>query len=285
MRDPMSWALPLFRAYGIQVKLHIFFIIFTLGMFLRQVGMKGNPIWWVDVLFLTVVLLFAIILLHEFGHCFGARSVGGDAKDVLIWPLGGLAYVEIPHNPRAHFVTTAAGPAVNVAICVVCAIGLLAGGYRANLNPLADPYITEIRHANGKTYTSEYGLRLYKPGTSERVLTPLDALEEQFKETSLRGRFPKVVTPGGGDQIAAMMGAERAVAPGWAVWLQRGFTLSWLLFLFNLIPAYPLDGGQLLQAMIWKRSDYRRGVTVAAYSGFVVAVLFLIVAVWQNEAL
>ena len=60
------------------------------------------------------MLLFGIILLHEFGHCFGARYVDGDAKEVLIWPLGGLAFVDVPHTPRALFIATAAGPAVNV---------------------------------------------------------------------------------------------------------------------------------------------------------------------------
>ena len=61
--------------------------------------------------------------------------------------------------------------------------------------------------------------------------------------------------------------------------------INLVLLIFNLIPAYPLDGGQLLQAVIWARTDYRRGVVVAAYSGFVVAILFLIVSIWQNEAL
>jgi hypothetical protein len=81
------------------------------------------------------------------------------------------------------------------------------------------------------------------------------------------------------------MGGERALAPGWAVWLNRAFWLSWVLFLFNLIPAYPLDGGQMLQAVIWGRSDHRRGVTVAAYTGFAFALVFLIVSVAANETL
>ena len=85
--------------------------------------------------------------------------------------------------------------------------------------------------------------------------------------------------------MAASMGGERAVAPSWVTWLNRTFTMSWFLFLFNLIPAYPLDGGRLLQCYVWKRVDYRRGVTIAAYSGYVCAVLFLVVSVWQNEAL
>jgi hypothetical protein len=55
--------------------------------------------------------------------------------------------------------------------------------------------------------------------------------------------------------------------------------------LFNLIPAYPLDGGQMLQALVWGRTDYRRGVVVAAYTGFAVAIIFLIVSIASNEAL
>ena len=158
MRDPMSWSIPVFRAFGIQVKVHLLFFIFTLGMFLRQVGAKDNPIWWVDVFLFTVVALFGIILLHEFGHCFGARYVDGDAKEVLIWPLGGLAYVDVPHNPRANFITTAAGPGVNVVICLVCVIGMAGAGYLPSLNPLKNPYIAEVyNYQEKRVETSRYG--------------------------------------------------------------------------------------------------------------------------------
>ena len=43
MRDPMSWSIPVFRAFGIQVKVHLLFFIITLGLFLRQVGDEGQP--------------------------------------------------------------------------------------------------------------------------------------------------------------------------------------------------------------------------------------------------
>src|SRR5262245_29929314 len=111
MRDPMSWAIPLFRAFGIPVKVHLFFFVFTIGMLLRQINAEGNPIWWIDLFVMWIPLLFGIVLLHEFGHCFGARYVDGSAKEILIWPLGGLAFLELPHNPRAHFIATVAGPA------------------------------------------------------------------------------------------------------------------------------------------------------------------------------
>jgi Zn-dependent protease len=284
MRDPMSWSVPVFRAFGIPVRVHIFFIIIALGMFLRLVTLKNSPIWWVDVFVLAVVLPFVIVLLHEFGHCFGARAVDGDAKEILMWPLGGLAYIEVPHTPRANWIATAAGPGVNVLVCVACAAGLISAGFRPNLNPVANPIVTEMKHGNGRVYTSEYGIRLYKPGTAERVPSIFETYEEQFKDSAWRERSP-IVKPAFGDQLAALAGAERAVAPGWAAWLQRAFTISWFLFLFNLIPAYPLDGGVLLQCYVWKRRDYRRGVQVAAYSGYAIAVVFFVVAVWQNEAL
>src|SRR5437899_4490172 len=285
MRDPMSWALRVFTAYGIPVKVHLFFFIFTIGMFLRQVTPKDNPIWWVDVFLFIIVILFGIILVHEFGHCFAVRSVGGEARDILIWPLGGLATLEVPYNPRALFITTAGGPGVNVLICLLCTAGLATGGFWPSLNPIATPYIAEMHNfRDGRDYTDVYGLKLYKPGTAEPIAAQafIDALVKSQNE-GLREK--RVFSPETAENIASGSGGERALAPPWAVWVNRIFWMSWLLLLFNLLPAYPLDGGQLLQAVIWARTDYRRGVVVAAYSGFVVAILFLIVSIWQNEAL
>ncbi|MDB5305977.1 MAG: Peptidase family [Gemmataceae bacterium] len=288
MRDPMSWAIPVFRAFGIQVKVHIFFFVITIGLFLRVVLDKHNPIWWVDVFLFTVVVLFGIILLHEFGHAFGARYVGGDSKEILIWPLGGLAFVEVPHNWRANFLVAAAGPGVNVLICVAAAAGLGAGKFLPNLNPLSDPFVSRIHNfENGREYTSEYGLKLYKAGTAEPVPSPQDMLERLMKDTGWsreRVAFPRDFNASVAER-EALAGVERALAPGWAVWLNRIFWLSWVLLLFNLLPAYPLDGGQMMQSLVWARTDYRRGVVVASYSGFVVSVVFLVVSIAANEAL
>jgi membrane-associated protease RseP (regulator of RpoE activity) len=76
---------------------------------------------------------------------------------------------------------------------------------------------------------------------------------------------------------------NQAEATLWVVWSYRVFWISWLLFLFNLIPAYPLDGGRLLQCAVWARADYRRGVTIASYSGYGTAVIFIIVSLASNE--
>jgi Zn-dependent protease len=119
MRDPMSWAVPAFRAFGVPVKVHVLFFVIVLGLFLRQLAVPYNVVWWGDVLLFVGPLLFGLVLLHEFGHCFGGRAVNGDATEILIWPLGGLAFVDVPHNWRGPTVlTAAAGPAVNAAICL-----------------------------------------------------------------------------------------------------------------------------------------------------------------------
>jgi Zn-dependent protease len=291
MRDPMSWSFTVFRAFGIPVRVHLLFILVTVGLFIRQLGMKDNPIWWVDLLCYTVLVPFVVIVLHEFGHCFGARSVGGDAKEVLIWPLGGLAYVDVPHTPRANLVATAAGPFVNVLICLACAVGLVAGGFIPNMNPLTPilhPYVSEMyNYQKERDYTSGYGLKMYKAGTSEPVPTPVDAVEKLLKDAGItrdRITWPPETTAAWAAQMEKA-GAERALAPEWAVWLNRIFGFSWFLFLFNLIPAYPLDGGRLLQCFAWARTDYRRGVTIASYSGYVFAVIFLLVSIGANESL
>lgn len=279
MRDPMSWAIPVFRAFGIPVKVHLFFLLVTLGLFLRQVYVLGSVVWWVDILLLTVVLLFGVILFHEFGHCFGARSVGGEAQEILIWPLGGLASADVPHNPRAHLTFVAAGPGVNVVICVAAAVVLAGAGFLPNLNPFANPYLAEVKnYRDGHVYTSVYGARYYKPETGEG-LDP-KKIDEANKTYRPEKAAEEVAS------LASKEGLERAVAPPWVVWIQRTFWMSWVLLLFNLLPAYPLDGGQLLQGVIWARTgNYRQGTTVAAYTGFVVSVLFLVAAIAFNESL
>lgn len=123
LRDnPMAWAPSLGSVFGIRVQIHILFIIFVAVELLR--GLSQGDFWFG---FRYLSILFALVFLHELGHCFGARRVGGSADQILMWPLGGLAYVNAPHRPGAHLLTAAAGPAVNLAVCVLVGLFLILG--------------------------------------------------------------------------------------------------------------------------------------------------------------
>ena len=70
------------------------------------------------------------------------------------------------------------------------------------------------------------------------------------------------------------------------MWVNRTFWLSWVLLLFNLLPAFPLDGGQMLQAAdLGAGPTTAAGTSVAATPGSSSAVLFLVVSIAANEAL
>lgn len=149
MRDPFAWSLPFGRLFGVTIRIHILFPFIAIALILRAAFAKDAVAGaWIDAA-LVVGLLFFSVLLHEFGHVFGARWVHGDGDKVLLWPLGGLASVEVPHNPRAHFVTTIMGPAVNFGLALLAAVLLWSFySYQPPWNPLG--YVG--RSSDGFTY-------------------------------------------------------------------------------------------------------------------------------------
>jgi Zn-dependent protease len=139
MRDPSSWSFPIGRLFGIAIRIHILFPVVAVAIILRAAFQKDViPGSWIDVS-MVVGLLFVSVLLHEFGHCFGARLVDGDAREVLMWPLGGLAYVEVPHTPRANFITTAAGPLTNLLLCLLT-VPLFLWATHGEVRPTWNPF-------------------------------------------------------------------------------------------------------------------------------------------------
>lgn len=139
MWDSATWSLSLGRLFGINIRVHIAFPVLAAGLVLRTAYMTGVPAGtWLDTLMLSILLL-VVVLLHEFGHCFGARFVDGDAEQVILWPLGGLASVEVPQTPRANLLTAAAGPLANVVVCLVVGLaycGLTHFELRPPWNPI-----------------------------------------------------------------------------------------------------------------------------------------------------
>ncbi|HEY8505064.1 MAG TPA: site-2 protease family protein, partial [Gemmataceae bacterium] len=221
-----------------------------------------------------VGMLFVAVLLHEYGHCFAARAVNGEASEILIWPLGGLAYCDVPHNPRAHLVTAAAGPAVTLGLAAACGVVLFSASYLPPLNPFNGPYRIELHNwRDGSTAIGREDYRLVKQGTAERI---------DGETVILDGRYYVIRDK----KLIAADVAEMPRMPDWVLWVARFYWLNWALFLFNLIPGFPLDGGRVLQSIVWGRADdYRRGTTVAIYAGYVSALVFALAAFALGEVL
>ena len=197
-RDPLSAVLygsvPLFTFRGIRVRAHATFLVFIASflLFFQSLTLPDR----VE----SMAILFGIVLLHEFGHCFAARAVRGNAEEIMLTPLGGLASAYAPRRPWPQFVTVAGGPAVNVVICVVCAAILYALGGKVSFHPF---------HPYG--YAPGYWLL------------------------------------------------------GWHLgWI---FTVSYVLLLFNLLPIFPLDGGQMLQAALWPKMGYYHSMNLVCVIG------------------
>src|SRR5256714_15615040 len=99
-----------FRILGIDIFLH--WSWFVVAYFSIQLRSRTYSSWSWNVL--EYLSLFVIVLMHECGHALACRQVGGRADQIVLWPLGGVAYVDPPQRPGAMLWSIAAGPLVNV---------------------------------------------------------------------------------------------------------------------------------------------------------------------------
>jgi Zn-dependent protease len=279
MRDPMSWSIPLPRLFGIPFRMHILFPLISVGLILRVASDKLQPPGiWLEALWIQLILLVSVIL-HELGHCFGARWVDGDANEVLVWPLGGLAFVDVPHTPKANFIATAAGPLVSLGLAVLAAVVLACFALVPPLNPLASAYYPEAYNPrSGVAHVSPMLLKAAK----------LDPAATAFVQRMPTSDGKEMLLPISKEEFDKLRAANQPVAvpmPVWQVRVTQLFALNWFLFLLNLLPAFPLDGGRLLQAAVWSRTDFRQGTSVAVTGGYAIAVLFFVVSIVWNETL
>ncbi len=102
----------LFEIFGITVYLHWSWLLIAAYEIQSRRGKYQSVGWNIA----EYVALFAIVLLHEFGHALACRSVGGKADRIVLWPLGGVAYVQPPMRPGAMLWSIVAGPLVNVVL-------------------------------------------------------------------------------------------------------------------------------------------------------------------------
>lgn len=189
----------LFKIKGIDVYLHWSWFLVALYEIQARKGQYSSVVWNV----IEYLALFAIVLTHEFGHALACRSVGGTADNIMLWPLGGVAYVNPPQRPGAMLWSIAAGPLVNVALAPVL-----------------------------------------------------------WLAASLQGQ---------------------ASMPDLHTLLREVFRINLYLLIFNILPIYPLDGGQILRSLLWFPFGRARSLLIASVLGFVGVAGFVLLALWEQS--
>ena len=185
--SPSRGCLPLGKIVGIPVLLHwSWFVVAVIEITVRS--RAYSSLRWNAVEYLA---LFGLILLHELGHAVVGRWVGGRAERIVLWPLGGIAYLVLPPRPGPSLAGFAGGPLVNLLLVPVSVAALLAFGLTDWTRPESDA-----------------GLLLVN---------------------------------------LALMNA--------------------ILLVFNLLPIYPLDGGQILHALLWFFLGRSRSLKVVSFLG------------------
>jgi len=191
----MGWSLPIFRVAGIQLRIHVTFLLLIAWLAFGYYSEGGSAAALGRVIF--ILLLFVCVVLHEFGHAFAAKGFGINTPDITLLPIGGVARLErMPEEPLQELVIAMAGPAVNVVIALALALTI-------DWHAVMEPRVVE--------------------------------------------------SPNLGLQLLAMN-----------VWL----------LLFNLLPAFPMDGGRVLRALLAIRMPYARATQIAANVGQGFAFMF-----------
>jgi Zn-dependent protease len=199
----MRGAFPLFRVAGIRVYLHFTWFIVAALEVTRFAHRYHDRAWAV----FEYLALFGIVLLHEFGHALACRQTGGQADTIVLWPLGGIAFVKPPPRPGAYLWSIAAGPLVNVILF---------------------PFLTLAAFAAARAHW-----KIVHPDLNNFVVTI--------------------------------------------------FVINGVLLFFNLIPVYPLDGGQIVRGLLWLKVGPIRSLKAASIIGFGGAILFALWAITSRS--
>ncbi len=194
----------LFKFKGIDVFLHwSWFLVAFYEIQRGGIGHYSSVAWSVA----EYLALFLIVTMHEFGHSLACRQVGGQANKIVLWPLGGVAYVNPPPRPGATLWSIAAGPLVNVVLIPI----IIGVGYMCR------------------------SIGLY------------------------------------------------AAIPDLRPLLHAIFYIDVGLLLFNILPIYPLDGGQILRSLLWFVMGRARSLQVATILGLIGVVGFIGLAIWTQS--
>ena len=111
---------------GIPLYIHpswLFVLVLATVLFSQQ--FDGNPAYG----FLTALLLFISVVLHELGHSLMSLRLGVKVRSITLFMLGGVASVERdPATPMGTLLVAAAGPAVSALLAFLLALAVILTG-------------------------------------------------------------------------------------------------------------------------------------------------------------
>jgi Zn-dependent protease len=171
----MRWSITIGRFGGTAVKIHITFILF-LAWIAFSAWSRGGPAAALDSTFF-IVLLFACVVLHEFGHIAAARRYGIGTPEVTLLPIGGVASLQrLPSDPSQELVVALAGPAVNLVIGLLL-IAAIGPAHLADLMQIDNPNLSLVsRLAVANIFLAVFNLIPAFPMDGGRVLHALVAM-------------------------------------------------------------------------------------------------------------
>jgi Zn-dependent protease len=226
-----SRSVRLFTVSGIRVGVDVsWFIVLFLMIYLLSGPFRTTLHSSDTVAYLTTVVsvlaLFASVIIHELGHASAARRRGVGVERIDLYLFGGLTLMDRePQTPGEDFTIAVAGPLATALVILVCIAA---------------------------------GLGLVGP---HRLLGAIE-LHSDIQ-----------ITPA-------------LLALSWLI------PVNILLLAFNLLPAFPLDGGRIVRSAVWRATgERRRGMMAAARLGQVLALLlgafglYLLIAVGSFSGL
>ncbi len=123
-----SFSIHVGRLFGVEVRLHLTFLILPLFVFWTEYNARRTPNGPRDLALVGIVL--ACVAAHEIGHMLVARRAGLVAKAVILLPLSGVTVfdesrIEKPESPETAWKREVrialAGPLVNLAFATIAA--------------------------------------------------------------------------------------------------------------------------------------------------------------------
>jgi Zn-dependent protease/CBS domain-containing protein len=208
-----NWSIPAGRIFGIELRIHLTFVFLLFFVVLTE-SASHSTVTPARSLGL-VGIIFACVVLHEFGHALVGKQAGLPIKAVILLPIGGITLLDETQQSIESGAQTwqrdiriaLAGPAVNLLIALVAAGVILQVAPQVQL--WAHPYVYS-------------------------------------------GNLPRSLV--------------------WAnIWLAA----------FNLLPAYPMDGGRVLRALFSRQMDPVRATRRAVSIGNSLATVLILAGMLQ----